>query len=179
MPETDGRRAGLTLATRVTLARILLALFLGPLILYFSPLVGAGLIALAGVTDFLDGYLARARGEVTKFGAALDPIADKLIALSALIAFTANGTLTGIHLYAVFAILLREILIAGLREAAADTVSMGVSALAKWKTTIQFLAFIALCFGPTPIALGLLWMAAILTVWTGTSYIIRWWANVS
>lgn len=179
MPEKAPSTPRLTLATRVTIFRILLAIALGPLLLALPALAGAALLAVLGLTDYLDGYLARARNEVTKLGTALDPIADKLVTASALIAFTANGTLSGIHLYAVFAILLREVLISGLRETAAGSGSMAVSQLAKWKTSFQFIALISLCFGPTPLALGFLWMAAVLTVWTGAGYVIRWWASVS
>lgn len=175
-PETPSPK--LTLATKITLARILLALVLGPLILALPGTYAAMLILLAGITDFLDGWLARKRGEETPLGAALDPIADKLVAVSALIAFSVNGTLDGIHLMAVFIILLRETLIAGLREAAAGTTSLSVSTLAKWKTTIQFITFFALCFGPSAIALGLLWTAAVLTFWTGLGYVLNWWASV-
>lgn len=177
MPPVETRPSRLTLATRVTLVRIVLALGLGPLLLVLPDLAGAALIGFLGLTDYLDGYLARKRNEVSALGAALDPIADKLVTVAALIAFVADGTLGGVHLYAVFAILLREILIAGLREAAGTSVSLKVSPLAKWKTTVQFLAFLLLCFGPAPLALGFLWMAAVLTVWTGAGYVISWWSS--
>lgn len=176
-PTDPSPGARLTLATKLTLGRIVLALVLAPAILTLPPLVGAAILVLTAVTDYLDGAVARARNEVSALGAALDPIADKLVAVSALIAFVAAGTLTGPHLIPVLGILLRETLIAGLREAAAGSGTLAVSRLAKWKTAVQFAAFILLCFGATPLALGLLWAAAALTVWTGGAYLLKWWAS--
>lgn len=174
----DDASRGLTPATWVTLSRIVMAIVLGPAIIIWGGIPAALLIVLAGLSDFADGWLARKRNEVSSLGAALDPVADKLITVAALVGFMANGAVTGIHIGAVLIILLRETLIAGLREAAAGTQVLAVSTLAKWKTATQFLAFLLLCFGPSGPALGFLWASAILTAWTGAGYIIRWWASV-
>ena len=131
-------------------------------------------LALAGLTDFLDGYVARRRGEVTPLGTVLDPIADKVLTLSVLLAFVGHQTIQGVHLIPVYAIFLREPLVSGLRESAATHGGLSVTGLAKTKTTLQFLALLALCYGPSPLALGLLWVASLLTVWTGILYIKRW-----
>lgn len=167
----------ITLATWLTLARIALAVVLGPAILLLHGWPSAVLIAAAAATDYLDGFLARKRDEVSKLGATLDPIADKLVTVSVLLAMSAGQIISGIHLIIVFAILLREMLIAGLREAAAGSVSLAVSPLAKWKTAIQFFAFFVLCFGANPLGLASLWIAGALTVWTGYIYVVTWWAK--
>ena len=88
-------------------------------------------------------------------------------------AFTADGTLSGIHAMAALLILLREALVSGLRESG-GTGSLPVSRIAKWKTALQFVAFSLLCFGPSIPALAALWVAAALTVATGADYLRRW-----
>lgn len=161
----------MTLATWLTLGRMLLCLPLAWAIVAGAGAVAAFLLVIAAVTDFLDGFLARQKNEVTALGTALDPIADKLIAVAALTGFVAQGTVSGVHLLPLLLILLREALVAGLREAAAGRIRLAVTPLAKIKTACQFLAFIALCFGPTTGGVTLLWIAASLTVWTGLGYV--------
>ena len=169
----------LTPATVLTVGRMVLALPIAWSITANAQWVAVGLLLLATATDFLDGYLARARNEVTALGATLDPIADKLIAVAVLLSLAAVGTLEGVHLLAALAILLRETLVSGLRESASALGGLPVTALAKVKTTAQFVAFILLCAGPSTIGLGLLWVAAALTLYTGAQYLIRWWASQS
>ncbi len=95
----------------------------------------------AGVTDVLDGYLARKWGEQSSFGRMLDPIADKLLVASCLLMLAADGTIRGWSLWAAIVILCREILVSGLREYLAELrVSVPVTQLAKWKTTLQLVA---------------------------------------
>src|SRR5258706_1701251 len=95
----------------------------------------------AGVTDALDGYYARKRGEQSAFGRMLDPIADKLLVASCLLMLAADGTIRGWSLWAAIVILCREILVSGLREYLAELrVSVPVTQLAKWKTTVQLVA---------------------------------------
>ncbi len=134
----------------------------------------------AGVTDVLDGYLARAWDQQSSFGRMLDPIADKLLVSSCLLMLAADGTISGLSLWAAIVILCREILVSGLREYLAELrVSVPVTRLAKWKTTLQLVAIGFLLAGDagdailgvvTPIGLSLLWLSALLTLYTGYDY---------
>jgi cardiolipin synthase (CMP-forming) len=134
----------------------------------------------AGVTDVLDGYYARKRGEQSAFGRMLDPIADKLLVASCLLMLAADGTIRGWSLWAAIVILCREILVSGLREYLAGLrVSVPVTQFAKWKTTLQLVAVGFLIAGEagdavvpvvTPIGLALLWLSALLTLYTGWDY---------
>jgi len=136
---------------------------------------------LAGISDFLDGYLARAWQQQSALGQMLDPIADKLIVAAALLMLAANGTIAGWSLWAGVIILSREILVSGLREFLGTlSVSVPVSNLAKWKTVVQMVAIGFLLAGPagdkvwpytTLFGLTLLWIAAILTLYTGYDYL--------
>jgi cardiolipin synthase len=139
-----------------------------------------GIFALAAITDFFDGYLARAWEQQSNLGRMLDPIADKLLVAAVLLALTRVGTIAGFSLWAALVILCREILVSGLREFLAELrVSVPVSQLAKWKTAIQMIALGFLLAGPagdklvsgiTELGIGLLWAAAILTLYTGYDY---------
>ena len=141
------------------------------------------IFVLAALTDFLDGAVARARGEVSAIGAALDPLADKLLIAAALVLLTRNGVIAGAGVIAVLIIILREILVSGLREAvAARSGALPVTGLAKWKTAAQLIAaglLIAAAPGGLageslrPLAAGALWLAAVLTFWTGADYAVR------
>ena len=138
------------------------------------------LFIAAGVTDILDGYLARKWGELSSFGRMLDPIADKLLVASCLMMLAVDGTIRGIHVWAAIVILCREILVSGLREYLAELrVSVPVTALAKWKTFLQLVAVGFLIAGeagdqilPVTTLTGvvLLWLSAILTLYTGWDY---------
>lgn len=135
---------------------------------------------LAGVTDFLDGYLARVWAQQSSLGRMLDPIADKLLVAALLLMLVADHTIASWSLWAAIVILCREILVSGLREYLAELkVSVPVSRVAKWKTAAQLVAvgfLIAgrsgdyLLPGTTRIGLGLLWIAALLTLYTGWDY---------
>jgi CDP-diacylglycerol--glycerol-3-phosphate 3-phosphatidyltransferase len=139
-----------------------------------------GLYTAAAVTDYVDGYLARAWGQQSPLGRMLDPIADKLLVASCLLVFAATGMLTGISFWAAVIILCREILVSGLREFLAELrVSVPVTKLAKWKTFAQLLAVGFLVAGPAgdevlPITTAtghvLLWLSALLTLYTGYDY---------
>lgn len=141
------------------------------------------LFVIAALTDFIDGRVARARGETSALGAALDPIADKLLVAAALILLARNGVIAGFGVVAVLIIILREILVSGLREALAATQqTLSVTTLAKWKTTAQLIAAgMMLAAAPTgiagealrPAASAALWIAAIMTLWTGADYSLR------
>lgn len=138
------------------------------------------LFFFAGITDFFDGYLARAYGVVSKLGQFLDPIADKLMVVATILLLVAFQRVTGLDILPAIVILCREILVSGLREFLADLkVSVPVTPLAKWKTAAQMLAIGALILGEAAppwlpaeiIGLFLLWSSAALTVYTGYGYL--------
>lgn len=146
-----------------------------------------GVFTVACVTDFLDGYLARIWKQQSPLGQMLDPIADKLLVATTLLAVAANQTLTGWTLWAAIIILCREFLVSGLREYLAGIkAQLPVSAVAKWKTTVQMFAlgfFIAGPAGevvlPGTVAIGsvLLWLAAVLTFYTAVDYMQACWPH--
>jgi CDP-diacylglycerol--glycerol-3-phosphate 3-phosphatidyltransferase len=132
------------------------------------------------VTDWLDGWVARTYSQFSKLGRMLDPIADKLLVSACLLMLAADDTIKGWALWAAIIILCREILVSGLREYLADLrVSVPVTNLAKWKTGMQLTAVGFLIAGPagdqilpytTLIGLTLLWISALLTLYTGYDY---------
>jgi cardiolipin synthase len=150
--------------------------------------VAVAIFIAAGVTDYLDGYYARIWNQQSAFGRMLDPIADKLLVASCLLMLAADGIIHGWSLWAAIVILCREILVSGLREyLAALRVSVPVTKLAKWKTTMQLVAIgfllageagdlavsaISTEIGPvvTQIGLLLLWTSALITIYTGWDY---------
>ncbi len=142
--------------------------------------IAFALFAAAAITDFFDGWLARAWHQQSALGRMLDPIADKLLVAGVLLMLTANGTIQHAHVWAAFIILLREVLVSGLREFLGQLqVSVPVTWLAKWKTAIQLVAIGLLIIGPAAepylahavdIGLAGLWAAALLTLYTGYDY---------
>ncbi len=140
-----------------------------------------GVFTAAGITDFFDGYLARAWSLQSTMGRMLDPIADKLLVAAVLLMLVADRTIASWSLWAAIVILCREILVSGLREFLADLkVPVPVSAVAKWKTTMQLVALGFLIAGragelalpgTTRIGLALLWVSALLTLYTGWDYL--------
>ena len=155
-------------------------------VLYFlegdrARLAAFALFVVAGITDWLDGYLARIWELQSDLGRMLDPIADKLLVGAVLMMLVYDGTLHGPAIFAAIIILCREILVSGLREFLAElNVKIHVSRLAKWKTGLQMIALGVLLAGPAadkvvpgivPIGVGLLWIAALLTLWTGYDYL--------
>ncbi len=103
--------------------------------------VALAIFIAAGVSDFLDGYFARIWAQQSSLGRMLDPIADKLLVASCLLMLAAENTIHGWALFAAVVILCREILVSGLREYLAELrVSVPVTRLAKWKTTLQLIA---------------------------------------
>jgi len=171
------------MANALTLARIALIIPFVALFLANAPwnmTAAFAVFVLASLTDFADGRVARARGETSALGAAIDPIADKLLIAAALVLLIRNGVIGGASIIAALAILLREVLVSGLREAvAAQNASLAVTGLAKWKTAAQIIAVgLLLASAPQgilsaefrPFGVGALWLAAILTIWTGGAY---------
>lgn len=146
-----------------------------------------GVFVAASVTDFFDGYLARAWHQQSAIGRILDPIADKVLVATALLLLSADGTIGFWSLPAAIVILTREIAVSGLREFLAGLqVAVPVSQLAKWKTTMQMVAIGFLLIGPsgdrllryyfadlglfTYVGLLLLWVSALITLYTGYDY---------
>lgn len=167
----------LTLANRLTLLRVALVPPVAVLIMLDAPaarIVAVALFLIAAMTDYLDGRIARARAEITDFGRCLDPIADKLLVTTALIALVAADQAPWVP---VLVIVLRELAISGLREFLAGRgPTLPVTALAKWKTTTQLVALALLIVGDLVpfVQLGgtiLLWLAAVLTVVTAVGYV--------
>ena len=135
---------------------------------------------VAAATDFLDGYLARIWKQQSALGRMLDPIADKVLVSVVLLGLAANSELNGVHLWAAIIITAREVLVSGLREFLGELrVSVPVTQIAKWKTTVQLVAIGFLIAGPagdavipftTTAGLVMLWIAAALTLYTGYDY---------
>jgi CDP-diacylglycerol--glycerol-3-phosphate 3-phosphatidyltransferase len=184
----------LSLPNLLTLSRILAV----PLLVYLlwkpSPidyLITFILYCLVGITDYFDGYLARAQGTVSRLGQFLDPIADKIMVVAVIVMListrqyldaepSGEPVIHDYHIIPALAVLLREIIVSGLREFLAGVeVSMPVSRLAKWKTTLQLVALGALILaGAVPdwrwvhdVGLASLWAAAALTMVTGWDYL--------
>jgi cardiolipin synthase len=173
----------LTLPNILTISRVLvIPVFVA---LFFveatwAPWAALGVFAAAAVTDFLDGLIARRAGQYSEFGRFLDPLADKLLVAAALLILAGFGNIAGATLIAAAIILLREIVVSGLREFLGGLhIVVKVTPLAKWKTTIQMVALGFLIVGkagpegfPT-VLVGevLLWLAAALTVVTGYDYL--------
>ena len=142
--------------------------------------VALWIFIIASITDYLDGYLARIWNQTSNIGRMLDPIADKLLVAAVLLLVAADQTIAGWSIWAAIIILCREILVSGLREyLAALKVSVPVTQLAKWKTAIQMIAIAVLLAGPaldkiisyaTETGIVLLWIAAIVTLYTGYDY---------
>jgi cardiolipin synthase (CMP-forming) len=186
---TPVRSRPLALPNLLTYARIA-AVPVVAACLYWQALLHGGLwlrwLALvifiaAGVTDILDGYFARAWQQQTALGRMLDPIADKLLVAACLLMLAVDGTIAGWSLWAALIILCREILVSGLREFLAELqVGMPVTQLAKWKTIAQMVAVGFLLAGRagdlvipyvTLVGLTLLWLSALLTLYTGWDYL--------
>jgi cardiolipin synthase (CMP-forming) len=179
----------LTLPNLLTLSRIFAVPILVFLLWRPAPLdyaITFVLYCIVGITDYLDGYLARAQGRISRLGQFLDPIADKIMVAAVLVMLISsrrsNPTpeIAGLHIIPALVILLREIIVSGLREFLAGLqVSVPVSALAKWKTTLQLVALGALILGgalpyaPWVHEVGIvsLWAAAVLTLITGYDYL--------
>ena len=179
----------LTLPNILTLSRILAVPLLVFLLWRPAPLdylITFVLYCLVGVTDYFDGYLARAQKRISRLGQFLDPIADKIMVAAVLVMLISSRKanpvpeIDGLHIIAALVILLREIIVSGLREFLGPlNVSMPVSRLAKWKTTFQLVALGALILGggfPQQVwvhntGLVFLWLAAGLTLITGYDYL--------
>ena len=174
----------------ITLARILLVPIF--VMIYIWPgesayLVAAVLFGLAAATDWLDGYLARRLNQTTPFGAFLDPVADKLIVVSALVVLMAEHSTIWLTLPGLI-IVGREIMISALREWMAEmnsSVTVAVSVLGKVKTTLQMVAIAVLLAVPPEstsaivfIGYSLLYVAALMTLWSMSLYLQAAWPTL-
>ncbi len=191
---TNGRRAApsgrqprhvaLLLPNILTYGRILAAPLVAGALMWGTPAahwLAFAIFLLAAITDFFDGWLARAWQQQSALGRMLDPIADKLLMAAVLLMLSANGDISGPHLWAALIILSREVLVSGLREFLGQLrVSLPVTWLAKWKTAIQLVAVGMLILAPAlqaifpalrEIGLWGLWIAAGLTLYTGYDYL--------
>jgi cardiolipin synthase (CMP-forming) len=142
--------------------------------------VALGIYITAAITDFFDGYLARKWQQQSALGKMLDPIADKVLVAVILLVLCGDQILRGGHVWAAIIILAREVLVSGLREFLGQLrVSVPVTQIAKWKTTVQLVAIGFLIAGPagdtllpgvTYVGVVGLWIAAGLTLYTGYDY---------
>ncbi|MBV9527698.1 CDP-diacylglycerol--glycerol-3-phosphate 3-phosphatidyltransferase [Sphingomonas sp.] len=179
----------LSLPNLLTLSRILAVPILVFLLWRPQPIdyaITFILYCIVAITDYFDGYLARAWNSISKLGQFLDPIADKIMVAAVLMMLISSRKenpvpeIAGLHIIPALVILLREIIVSGLREFLGPlNVSVPVSALAKWKTTLQLVALGALILGgalpsqPWVHLVGIvtLWAAAALTLVTGYDYL--------
>ncbi|RJL07163.1 CDP-diacylglycerol--glycerol-3-phosphate 3-phosphatidyltransferase [Paracoccus aestuarii] len=195
-----------TLPNILTLLRLLAAPGVPLMFLYFqrpwADWAALTLFLLAAVTDWFDGYLARAWKQESRFGAAMDPIADKAMVVIALVVITGYSGMNPWLILPVTVILFREVFVSGLREFLGDKARLlAVTRMAKWKTTLQMVA-ISVLFLSTGLAfvehgrpprvgeagliwsgslaawatyagLVLIWAAAVLTAWTGWDYFVK------
>ncbi len=152
---------------------------------FYGDILPFALFVIASFTDFLDGLLARMYREESKLGELLDPIADKIIVATALLLLVMDQTIKNYEVIAAIIILIREILISGLREfLAKGKIKLPVSNLAKLKTFLQMFSISLLLLGDTgnkilnfqdynaqTIGIILLWLSAFLTLYTGYDYL--------
>jgi CDP-diacylglycerol--glycerol-3-phosphate 3-phosphatidyltransferase len=177
----------LNLPTWLTLLRIaLIPVFVGAFFMSFrgANLLCAALFGLAALTDWLDGYLARRLDQTSAFGAFLDPVADKLMVAAALVLLVQAIPTPWMAVAAVI-IIGREIAVSALREWMAQIGGqrrVAVSMIGKFKTTAQMVAVLLLLyreplgFFPTlEVGLGLLLVAAALTLWSMVNYLMAAW----
>ena len=164
----------LTISRIVVIPAIFLSVYITSM---WWAVIAAILFIIASITDYFDGYLARARGETSALGRLLDPIADKLLVTSALVVLLAKPGMVEykISFIPVIVILCREILVSGLREFLREVnVGLPVTRLAKWKTGFQMTALSMMLLKGVwywgGIGEILLWVAGVLTFVTGYQY---------
>lgn len=176
---------------RVAFIPVFIVLFYLPF--SWSYYASAAVFILAAITDWLDGFLARQLQQMTKFGAFLDPVADKLIVVTALILLLQDYAVTHprssiFFALAVVIIIGREIVISALREWMAELgsrASVAVSMVGKLKTTLQMVAIIVLlAFNPSQypmlhyVGVLLVYVAAGLTLWSMIVYLKAAWPDL-
>jgi len=181
------------LLTLSRIAAIPLLVLLASLRVPAADLAACVVFSAAAITDYYDGKLARSRSQQSNLGRMLDPIADKLLVGAALMMLVGENRLSALALYPAIVIMLREILVSGLREYLAGIrIGLPVTPLAKWKTGFQMGALGTLLAGDSgarvlhigvlPISLIgelMLWVAAALTLWTGWDYLTAGWRHAT
>ncbi|MGJ4848878.1 CDP-diacylglycerol--glycerol-3-phosphate 3-phosphatidyltransferase [Bacillota bacterium Meth-B3] len=171
----------MNLPNKLTLLRVLMIPAVVGLMMTNVPLcqiLAAAVFGLASLTDLYDGYYARKYDMVTDFGKLMDPMADKLLVMAALIGLVAQGR---VHWLAAMLLLGREFIVSGVRlVAAAKGKVVAADAVGKWKTVTQMVALILILLGGFPpaslfTAIGgrLLWASVALSVWSCVSYVRR------
>ena len=172
----------------ITIARIAAIVPIAALIMSGAPAarsVALFLYIVAATSDWVDGYLARAWNQYSDLGRMLDPIADKILVIILIAVLAWDSSLSALDLIPAVAILFRETFIPGLREFLGNkTVVLPVTKLAKWKTTIQLVALGIVIAEPIVPGLGVvsdvvLWIAGIITLWTGWTYTRASWPHLS
>ena len=178
-----------TIPNSLTIFRCITAIFLPLIVIYGGDngaVIAAPLLLLAGLSDYFDGFYARKYDVVSNFGKIIDPIADKLLVIGVLLALASENILDYNYSFiAALIIILREVLISGLRESMSSyKISLEVSTLSKWKTAIQLLGCGSFLVWRSDILLyemkllgsisyTVLWFAAIITAITGVEYILK------
>lgn len=168
--------------TIVTFSRILLI----PFFIFVTsarPLLGAAIFAIASLTDLIDGYIARRARQVTKFGVLLDPIADKLLVISALILLVDMGLIPA---WIAIVIIVREFLVTGLRIVALSRdIVIPAETGGKIKTVTQIISILLLLMSRAyidvdfySIGIVLLWVAMLIGVVSGVQYLILFWRRL-
>ncbi len=175
----------INLPTLLTLSRIVLIPFF-VLSVYQHPVLGALIFSIASITDFLDGYLARRSGQITKFGIIMDPLADKFLVISALIVLV---DMTRLSAFIAIILIVREFLVTGLRVVAlSKDIVIPAEMGGKLKTTAQITSILCLIlmgsiFDRLPVDLydtGIvfIWIALVLSVTSGVQYTISFWRKI-
>ena len=137
----------------LTITRILLSVFITCIVIFFPGkliyTISFILFCLAGLTDFFDGWYARRNNQISDFGKMLDPIADKILSISSLIALMINGIIEGLNIIPALIIIYREVFVSGLREYLGEkSIKVSVSKQAKLKTSSQFAAISGFLISP-------------------------------
>lgn len=170
----------MNLPNRLTLMRMLLAI---PFIFFLQAsetgsndfvfrMIALVIFTIASITDFLDGYIARKHNLITDFGKLMDPLADKILVISALVIFV---DINYIPAWMSIVVIAREFLISGIRTIAAakgDVIPAGK--LGKYKTTSQMVVIIIMMvFGNNPYNVYMMLVPVILTIWSGWEYTVK------
>jgi len=166
---------------RILLIPIFILIYTSPIIWNFY--IAAFLFLFAALTDFLDGFLARRRGEITKLGKLLDPVADKLLIVSALILLV---DFDKVSMWLAIVIVGREFAVMGLRAIAlSEGVLISVESLGKYKMVLQTMGIFLILlnmhwgwFDATLFGTGLLWASALLGLLSGAQYFYRYWREI-
>ena len=172
----------LNVPTVLTLSRIVLIPFF-VILVYQHPFLGALVFSIASITDFLDGYLARRSGQVTKFGIVMDPIADKFLIITALIVLVDMERLPA---WMAIVLIVRDFLITALRVVALSRdIVIPAEMGGKLKTSAQIAAIICLILMGNffivdlyDVGLVLIWVALVLAVVSGVKYTLAFWRTV-